>query len=575
MDYLWIIGELAAIAAICGLIAGSAPDRAKLTRNFLWLALIGAGMALILAAVTRYQVKMITDLFQFWSDQQHRRYEANSSFEVWWITSYFGKIPGYAIWSATALAVWLVWGAGLVAFNCRCAVKSWWIALAGVAAGAAIVYYLCFLGAAGLGALIVLFGRFHVAASLEVALAAAVIANTLLLLGWTLYSFFGKYKGWRVLVSQLGIWAGCYLLCWGGAFVLSSAYAKWVKSQAVKQGVVPYRVIFSPSLPEIAGEIQKISHFYRDHQLFSLPVDGLHAWRKRRYDQQSMVSAKTREYTLQFFDSPEMMAYYQYYDNILNAEIPPGALDSMQIVYLWCYAEVYAGRAALYLERGEPDKILPELLKIMPMDQQKLTGKPYLQAEYTHIGCCVMMYTYLVSLGPDGPQYAPYYRQALDYLKAQKVSLPDGAGVYLDQLERLKPASCYEFLVMPGAMAHLAKGVAYFTSIRPEIQKLADDGYHGQSLPWDSLDIYQQLARFSEISLLLGRTGLALKLYRSEEGKYPATLAELVPKYLDQIPVSPLPDAPLIYRLEGNDFWLTIQAPSSKYPYKTTTEKQY
>lgn len=69
MIYLWISGELAAVAAICGLVAGSAPDRAKLTRNFLWLTVIGVVMALVLAGVTHYQSDLITDFLQPWFDK--------------------------------------------------------------------------------------------------------------------------------------------------------------------------------------------------------------------------------------------------------------------------------------------------------------------------------------------------------------------------------------------------------------------------------------------------------------------------------------------------------------------------
>lgn len=297
MVYPMIVGELATIAAICGLVAGNAANRAKLTRNFLWLTVIGIVMALVLAGVTHYQSDLITDFLQPWFDK-YRYYWEKSDFALWWTTWYYGKIPGDVIWTVTALAVWLVWAAGLIAFNCRCAVKSWWAAPLGAAAAMVIVYYLWLLGYTGLGTLIILFGRFRQVISLEVVLAAAAIANTLLLAVWTLYSFFGKRKGWRVLLSQLAILAASYLLCWGFAFMLSAGYGKWVKSEAVKQGVVRYRVLEKSSLPEIAGEIQKTSDFYRNHQSFSLPLDFIYAWRKRRYDQQAMVPAKTREYML-------------------------------------------------------------------------------------------------------------------------------------------------------------------------------------------------------------------------------------------------------------------------------------
>jgi len=575
MDYLWIVGELAAIAAICGLVAGSAPDRTKLMRNFLWLVLIGVGMALILAAVAHYQPGWIKDMVQPWVDKLRQCYWNNKRFMIWWIDPYFGDISGNIIWPVSGLAVWLAWGAGVIAFNCRRAVKSWWAALPGVAAAVVISYYLWFWGYAGLGALVILFSRVGEKVPWGAALIATVVANSLLLTVWTLYSFFGKHKGWRVLVSQLAIWAGCYLLCWGGAFVLSSAYAKLVKYQAAKAGIAARRVVPYPGLPQIAREIDKIRDFHKQHPLFQLPVDSTYDWKKWRTDPQYAVPAKVREYTLQHFNSPETREYYQYYDNILNADLPPDTYDEGLIFYLRNCTRMWAGLAALYLETGEPDKVLPQMLKITAMDQQKLADLSYVRGELTRVSCRMIWYIYLVSLGPDGPQYAPYYRQALNHLKAQKVCFPDDAGVYLAQLDCLKSENYPEFLALPGAVAFSAKRLAYFMSIRPELQKLKEDGYHGEALPWDVLDIYKYLSINSEVSLLLGRTGVALKLYRSEEGKYPATLAELVPKYLDQLPVSPFPDAPLIYRLDGNDFTLSIKVPPYKYPFEVSSQQRY
>ncbi len=144
----------------------------------------------------------------------------------------------------------------------------------------------------------------------------------------------------------------------------------------------------------------------------------------------------------------------------------------------------------------------------------------------------------------------------------------------IDKFENIKMTNYTDFLTLPATLAFAAKGVAYFMSIRSEIQKLEANGYHGQALPWDYLNIYRNLAIKSEVSLLLGRTGLALKLYRSLEGKYPATLAELAPKYLDRTPVSPFPGYPLNYENDGKDFTLTLTAPNGNH-FKISSQKDY
>ena len=49
------------------------------------------------------------------------------------------------------------------------------------------------------------------------------------------------------------------------------------------------------------------------------------------------------------------------------------------------------------------------------------------------------------------------------------------------------------------------------------------------------------------------QTGIALYLYGQDHGRFPDTLQELVPKYLDAIPVNPFTeDAPINYRLEAD-----------------------
>ncbi len=48
-------------------------------------------------------------------------------------------------------------------------------------------------------------------------------------------------------------------------------------------------------------------------------------------------------------------------------------------------------------------------------------------------------------------------------------------------------------------------------------------------------------------------TSLALSAYRTEHGAYPARLADLVPEYLQAVPIGPLHAEPLRYRLDERD----------------------
>ncbi|HOW96938.1 MAG TPA: hypothetical protein P5567_10100 [Kiritimatiellia bacterium] len=52
------------------------------------------------------------------------------------------------------------------------------------------------------------------------------------------------------------------------------------------------------------------------------------------------------------------------------------------------------------------------------------------------------------------------------------------------------------------------------------------------------------------------RAGLAMIRYKTAQGRYPATLDELVPAFLDEIPRDPFTGEPLVYRPEGDGFVL-------------------
>ena len=58
---------------------------------------------------------------------------------------------------------------------------------------------------------------------------------------------------------------------------------------------------------------------------------------------------------------------------------------------------------------------------------------------------------------------------------------------------------------------------------------------------------------------------LALELYRRDHGSYPDSLDGLSPDYLDSVPVDGYDGQPLIYRPEGDDYWLyDVKCPTDK-----------
>jgi hypothetical protein len=47
---------------------------------------------------------------------------------------------------------------------------------------------------------------------------------------------------------------------------------------------------------------------------------------------------------------------------------------------------------------------------------------------------------------------------------------------------------------------------------------------------------------------------IALRLFRIKNGHYPAALSELVPEFLNKLPIDPFSGKDFIYRVEGNGF---------------------
>jgi hypothetical protein len=65
----------------------------------------------------------------------------------------------------------------------------------------------------------------------------------------------------------------------------------------------------------------------------------------------------------------------------------------------------------------------------------------------------------------------------------------------------------------------------------------------------------QMYDRWIAIHRLL-ETDLAIRQYEREHGEWPTSLADLIPGHLGTLPIDPFCDAPLVYRLRGDDFVL-------------------
>jgi hypothetical protein len=84
-----------------------------------------------------------------------------------------------------------------------------------------------------------------------------------------------------------------------------------------------------------------------------------------------------------------------------------------------------------------------------------------------------------------------------------------------------------------------------------------------ERLPWYAVISKQMMPRIRETCqnqailealIMTSRTGLACRVFKARTGRYPDSLAELVPDLVPAVPIDPFTGDPLVYRREGEGF---------------------
>jgi len=555
----WIIGIILTILTVIGGLWAASANRSGSGRRFLALWALYALGVIILAEVTYFLPflgeKVLSVVWEFNANYYYYHIQPPP---VGVIVDNFLNHFSHPVWLLFFTAVVFSIFSGAMAFHCRKMTRSLPTAL-GVMAISMILWGSSLVwGLYGIAALVVLSGNPD--SYSDIALAVLLILVVLLMICWLVCNWRGKRRSQRVLWGQLLFFAGSFWLCWLLALSAVEIYVGYTKILAASARVTvnPVREPLTRETIQAWDEVKKISNFDKEHPQFNMPYD-VHSWfRTSGTTGQDMVSPADREYTFRLFDTPEGRDYFATYEAIVKRGSQTKVFENELLGYLRVYANACAGRALLYCETGEPEKILPELMKIMKIDRQILENQPWVSSERTRNDCRFSWINGMVQAGPDDPLYAPVYREALDFMKTRKLYLPDETGEYLYQLNKTTVKSGEKLMVFPVVKALAAESLAWSLAIRPELKKLEQTQYCGQPLPLDRYTFYQWLANESQISIVMGTAAMALKLYRSEEGKYPATLAELAPRYLDQVPASPFPGHPLVYKSDGKFFYMTL-----------------
>lgn len=489
-----------------------------------------------------------------------------------------------------AIFILIAFSVYIAAFNCRKNANNIYVAIGGTIFAGIIIYFCPIWGFYGLSTFIQFSQRYLNNVSALISIPATIILTATILTAWTIFSFKSKRQGLKTLLVQISLFAGVYAVIWLLAFATAHFYGRYALSKAHKNGVTPNHSIYESS-EEAQAEQDNIARFLKEHNDFELPYESAYYWTKnisKNYPRHLISQAK-REYTLKHFDSADFDAFYRsrekllkYYAQAKNKNI----LLAPILNDIRSYVRTHAGKAALYKETNQPEKILPKLMKVTWIDADLLNDSPFIIVELVRIACRSVWYTAMVQVGPNDKKYAPAYREALDFIKSRKIHLTHEAGFFMymliNDIEKpgdieKRPKNYAAFLAMPSYNIRVAKGVLDSLSIREKLKKMEKQEVFGDNIQMsnESIPNYRRIALKSRSSIVVGTTALALKLYRVEHGAYPDKLERLIPEYLDKMSLCPSSGEPLKYESDGKDFTLSYGDEKHRNIYKLTSVPTY
>ena len=483
----------------------------------------------------------------------------------------------------------------LLIFNCRRRARSWYECLGAVIVFGGIFYFCSPWGYYGLGALRTLCLNSDLIDLPRREEVPALLLLTVAIPGvWTFFTIRSNRQGWKRLLAWAGITAGTYAAVWLLALMIAYPYGMYELHRARTMKIANYRMEIDLP-PELKPAKETADRFCKRHPDFSLPSEGIYCWTKYGVAQYggNLVPQKQRDYTLKWFDTPEFERYRAANRAIMEHARDGHVLNLISLNYARNYVRLCVGKAAMYRETGQPDKIIPELEKASVADLQVFKDTPTLIGELVRIAVRSLWCYTVVGVGPDGPQYAPAYRKMLEQVKSLSVRIPSEEGYYPEELESglrfrgqtyAPNVGAYaKILDTPQAIILAANGFRNIQKHKKIIKELEQrevfnlgpggTGFPDKKNP--TFGLWEQMAVRSRISLVMVPTALALKVYRSEKGHYPKTLDALVPDYLKRIPPNPYDGKPLAYQSDGKNFELSIHNPVQKRDYRITSQPDY
>ena len=438
--------------------------------------------------------------------------------------------------------VLFLWG-----FNCRKIFSKWYWALLWTLGVAFLIGHLLFIPQYyGIAAFVNFFTTakrdiFSPDISMLPTVYVMLSVNLLGALLWLWHTLKTAKKTWKNILVFAGSFTGSVCFLWLSAWGSGTWAKNAMETRAAALGITPFRVA-EQEPPELKALVNH--EFYTKHAKYNPPRSGKYDWVK------DTIPADEKEYTMKFFTSPELETYLSGLKKSAEYIAKTDVLYLSPLQHFRSLVRHRADIAELYYRTNQKEKVLPELLKYPELESLIPADTPFLICELVRTATRNIWLSTLIQYGQEEKSLLPIYQQFLTWSKNWKVHLPCEAGYYLAISPESKKGIA-AFFCMPYLNTARYRGFFDAANRIPALKKLEQQ----EIITEDGM--YAKAAKRQRLGIIMGRTALALKVYKIEHGKYPEELSGLVPSYLPKEYFSPSTGKKLNYSLKGTNFILS------------------
>ena len=357
---------------------------------------------------------------------------------------------------------------------------------------------------------------------------------------WLWHTVKSQHHSWKNILTYTGCFTGFILLLWLSAQGVGLWAENAVAKEAAALKIEPCRV------GTVTADIRKLnddlSRFFIEHPKFHPPRSGNHDWKT------GDVPADVREYTMKMFDSPEVNAHLSLLRRGAELIRQKNTLYSSALQNFRSLVRYSMDRTELFSHAGKPEKGVAELMKY-PELETLIQDTPFLICELLRTSTRYLWISTLTQYGSVEKKYLSDYRNLLAWSKEWQVHLPCEAGMFLSVVSE-DIHEVLHFFSKPYLNVVRYCGFTKALRSRPRLETLQrQEVITGKG-------VFANAARRQRLVIVLGRTALALKVYRIEHGKYPEKLSQLVPHYLEKEYCSPETGKAFTYIVKDGEFTL-------------------